>query len=75
MRSPVDIRYRTAFGLAAVLGAMTLTVVLASCNTEEDREVRATCANAPDVQKCEDAEYNRRAAADWARFNAGREYP
>lgn len=74
MRSPVDIRYRTAFGLAAATGAAALTMLLASCDDRLAREVHAACANAPDVSKCEDDEYNRRAAAERAQFNAGRHY-
>lgn len=69
-----DIDRKLAWGLAGVF-AVGLTTMLGGCDTAEVRQVQQACANAPDVSKCEDAEYARRAAAERARFNYGREYP
>lgn len=59
----------------AALAGAAMVMILAGCEDRVTREVRAACANAPNVSKCQDAEFNRRAAADWADFNRGRVYP
>ena len=44
----------------AALAGAAMATILAGCETELVRGVRQACANAPDRQACEDAEYARR---------------
>ncbi len=68
-----DDRTRT-WSWAASLAVVALTALLSGCESPVTREVQQACANAPDREACEDAEYNRRAAEERARFNYGRHY-
>ena len=68
-----EIDRRRFWGYAALFGAVALTALLAGCETPLVREVKEACANAPDRQACEDAEYARRYAIERQRLH--HDYP
>ncbi len=66
---------RVSFWAAAAAVAIVVPFLAGCQPTALVKEVQQACANAPDRQACEDAEYERRAAAERAQFNRGRVYP